>query len=282
MPDANADQRDFWNGRPGLNWVANQDGLDSIHAGAARLLLEECAPEPGERILDVGCGAGATTRALAAAVGPAGQVTGLDISAPLLDRAREQVKDGAGNVAFLLADAATHDFPEAGFDAVTSRFGMMFFDDPAAALRNIAGALRSGGRMVFVTWAGPEANPWFTVTTRAAAARLGEGTATPPDAPGPMAFRDIDRVVGILEAAGLTDCSGAFHEGALHHPGGLEAATELATRVGPAMRLMREREAGEADRQAIIAAIRSEFAPFATADGIRVPAGFNLFRARRP
>jgi SAM-dependent methyltransferase len=279
--DENADQRVFWNSQPGQNWLANQADLVALHAGVSDLLLAETAPAPGERILDVGCGASASTLAFADAVGPKGFVTGLDISEPLLARAAERTRDaGLGNVAFVLADAAHHRFTDA-YDAIVSRFGLRFFADPVSAFRNLATALRPGGRIVFAAWTAADRNPWFTLPLAAAEARLGPGAPTPPDAPGPMAFHDIARVVGILEAAGFAEARGLARTVDLHHPGGLDAATGLAGRIGPAMRHIRDKGGSDADTRAIATGLRDAFGRFVTPDGIRVPAEVNLFRARR-
>ena len=204
MTEANADQATFWNAQPGQNWVDFQADLDAQLSEVTDRLLAACAARPGERVLDIGCGAGGSTLALAAAVGAVGSVLGLDLSEPLLARAEERRRDLAlGNVRFARGDAQDHPFAPGGFDLAASRFGVMFFADPVAAFRNIARALRPGGRLVFVAWAGPEHNPWFAIPQRAAVARLGPVAPTPPDAPGPMAFRDAARVTGLLEAAGL-------------------------------------------------------------------------------
>ncbi len=278
----NAEQAEFWNLGPGQNWVEFQADLDALHEGVTEVLLRAAAPRAGEAVLDVGCGAGATSLALAAAVAPSGRVLGVDISAPLLRRAEERRRElGIGNLGFELADAQARRFEAGAFDLVASRFGVMFFADPVAAFRNLAAGLRPGGRLAFAAWAGPERNPWFTLPQRIAVARLGPVEPSPPDAPGPMAFRDIGRVCGILEAAGLSDCTGESLDVELHHPGGLEAVVRLAGQVGVAVRLMREKQATPEDRAAILDAIAAEFARFRSADGIRVPAGINLFTAAR-
>ncbi len=278
----NVDQSEFWNAQPGRNWVLHDADLDAISANVSGLLLAACAPAPGERALDVGCGAGASTFALAAAVGASGAVLGVDISAPLLRRAEERrAALGAGNVAFALADAQDHRFEPGAFDLAASRFGVMFFADPVAAFRNIAAGLRPGGRIAFAAWAGPEANPWFTLPQRVAFARLGPVAQTPPDAPGPMAFRDVDRVCGILAAAGFSAAEGTSVPTDLHHPGGVEAVVRLAAHVGPTARIMRENNGTAVDEAAIAAALAVELAQFRSDDGVRIPARVNIFTALR-
>ena len=280
---SNTDQEAFWNDQPGRNWVARQADLDAMVGEITDCLLAAAAPEPGEAVLDIGCGAGDSTFALARAVAPSGRALGLDLSAPLLARAEERRRElGLGNVDFEIGDAQDHAFAPGGFDLAASRFGIMFFADPVAAFRNIATALRPGGRMVFVAWAGPEGNPWFALPQQAAVDRLGPAPAMPPEAPGPMAFRDLERVVGLLRAAGLDRCRGEARDVELRHPGGIEAALDLAGAIGPIPRMLRDKGGTAEDRAAILDGLRAGLEPFRSPDGIRVPARINLFSAVRP
>lgn len=279
---SNADQAEFWNGQPGQNWVRHQVDLDAIHGQVTDRLLRACAPRAGERVLDIGCGAGASSFALAEAVDRSGRVQGVDISAPLVERARERAAErGVENVAFDVADAQDHPFEPGIFDLAASRFGLMFFSDPVAAFRNIGSGLRSGGRIVFAAWAGPEDNPWFAWPHRIAVARLGPVAPTSPEAPGPMAFRDLERVGAILADAGFIRVQGESVEVELHHPDGLDVVPRLSL-VGPAARILREKNGTPEDQRVISEGIGAEFARFVTADGIRIPARVNLFRAERP
>ena len=281
MTEANADQAAFWNDQPGQNWVSFQPQLDAQLTEITDQLLAASAPRPGERVLDIGCGAGGSTFALADAVGSTGSVLGLDVSAPLLAHAEERRRGlGLGQVSFALADAQDHPFAPGGFDLAASRFGVMFFADPVAAFGNIARALRPDGRLVFVAWAGPEHNPWFTLPQRLAVARLGPVAPTPPDAPGPMAFRDAGRVVGLLEAAGLRDVRAEAVDLGLPNPGGLDAVLALVGNIGSLPRVLREKGGTPEDRAAILAAIRSELAAFVTPDGVRLPARVIVYAAR--
>jgi SAM-dependent methyltransferase len=281
MTEANADQATFWNAEPGANWVAFQAQLDAQLAEVDDRLIAACDPRPGERVLDIGCGAGGSTLALAAATGPTGSVLGLDLSEPLLVRAEERRRElGLAHVRFVRGDAQDHPFDPASLDLAASRFGVMFFADPLAAFRNVARALRPGGRLAFVAWAAPEHNPWFTIPQRAAVARLGALAPAPPDAPGPMAFRDADRVVGLLEGAGLREARADAIDLGLPNPDGLDAVMELVGRIGPLARVLREKGGSAEDRAAILAAVRAEFAAFATPAGIRLPARVIVFTAR--
>lgn len=277
----NAQQVEFWNAEPGQNWVKWQPDLDRICADVTDLLIGAADLKAGGRVLDIGCGAGATTFAFADIVAPRGNVLGVDISEPLLGRAEERrLELGAGNVAFELADAQDHPFDRGAFDVAVSRFGVMFFSDTVAAFRNIASALDRGGRFVFVAWAGPEHNPWFTEPQRAAVARLGPVEPSAPEAPGPMAFRDTDRVLSLLAKAGFSDSGREIVDVDLHHPGGLDAVMRLVGHVGPIARMMREKKGSPEDRDAIFATIASAFESYRTADGIRIPARVSVFQAR--
>lgn len=278
---ANADEANFWNTDPGQRWARFQEDLDALHSGVTEVLLAAASPEARERVLDVGCGAGAQTFALARAVGPEGSLTGIDFSAPLLAKAEERRQAmGLRNVAFRHGDASIETF-EAPFDLVASRFGVMFFDEPVAAFANLRAALRPGGRLAFVAWQGPEANPWFALPHRLATERLGATAPAPPDAPGPMAFRDAERVLRILSDAGFADCKAEPLSTELHHPAGVERATAVATQIGPVSRLMREKGGSDEDRDAIAAALVSAFEAYRSPDGIRVPAGLLVYTARR-
>ncbi|MFO1144111.1 MAG: methyltransferase domain-containing protein [Amaricoccus sp.] len=281
MTEANAGQAAFWTDQAGPSWVELEAELEAGTAAISERLLAACAVRPGEAVLDVGCGAGGSTRALAAAVGPGGRVLGVDISAPLLARARER-SAGVGNVDFEQGDAQDHAFPAAAFDLAASRFGVMFFANPVAAFRNIAGALRPGGRLVFVAWAGPEHNPWFSVPRQVAVARLGPVDAPQPDAPGPMAFRDAERVTGLLAAAGYVGVAAETVDTEMRPPDGVAGALRMLSRIGPVPGILREKGAGEADRDAIMRALGGALARFEGADGLRVPARVIVYSALRP
>ncbi|WP_159983392.1 MULTISPECIES: class I SAM-dependent methyltransferase, partial [unclassified Novosphingobium] len=159
MPAQNAYQVADWNGRSGERWATNQQRLDAMLAVFGEAAIAAAAPAQGEKVLDVGCGAGASSFALAELVGAQGRVVGLDISAPLIAHARALARADAP-VEFRVADAAA-DLGLSGFDLLYSRFGAMFFDDPAAAFTALRGALKPGGRLAFVCWQGASENDWI-------------------------------------------------------------------------------------------------------------------------
>jgi SAM-dependent methyltransferase len=280
--DVNADQREFWSGDPGQVWVREQARIDAMHEEAAALLLEAAAPQPGEVIHDIGCGAGTTTLRLARRVGPGGIATGYDISAPLTRAAEAAAQaEGVANARFVLADAQTHPFPPAAAQAVVSRFGVMFFADPVAAFRNMARALAPGGRFVFVCWAGPSENPWFSLPMQVARDVLGGIEASDPHAPGPMAFADTGRVTALLQAAGLQGIEPRKVAITLRPPGGLEGVMSLVQHLGPIPRLLRERQPAPEKVEALMAGVRTRLAEWQTPAGeMAMPAQVIVYTAR--
>jgi SAM-dependent methyltransferase len=235
---ANPDQVAYWNEQGGRTWAELNDLLDRQIRDVGLKGIEALAPAPGERVLDVGCGGGQTSLLIADRVGAGGAVTGADISRPMLTLARQRA-EGRPNVRFVEADAQVHAFEAAAFDAVFSRFGVMFFSDPAAAFANLRRALKPGGRLVFVCWAPLAENPWMSTPAVAAAKHLPPSPPPSPTAPGPFAFADPERVRGILQAAGFADLG--FDK--LAQPIGgntLEESLTLAMRVGPLGARLRE------------------------------------------
>ncbi|MEU7017165.1 class I SAM-dependent methyltransferase [Streptomyces sp. NPDC046385] len=198
---ANTTQAQAWNGYEGAHWAAQHERWNAVNAGFNEPLLGAASIRPTDHVLDIGCGAGATTR-LAAQAATRGHATGLDLSGPMLERARSvAAAEGITNVSFMHGDAQVHDLPNA-FDVVISRFGVMFFSDPAAAFANIASALRPGGHVALVSAAEPEANDWLTALT-ALRDILPIGGFGVPDGPGMFSLADPDNATGLLRSAGL-------------------------------------------------------------------------------
>jgi SAM-dependent methyltransferase len=260
----NTDQIEYWNGNVGDSWAAQQERLDRQLDPLGRAALAALAPRTGERVLDVGCGSGQTTLQLADAVGPTGRVVGVDISLPLLAAARRRPRDE--HVSFVQADAQTHAF-EHPFDAIYSRFGVMFFADPVAAFASLRRAMEPTGRVVFVCWRPAEENPMMTVPMAAAAKHFPALPPQDPHAPGPFAFADSGRVARILEAAGFGAIRITRHDEPIG--GNDRAATlELALNIGPLGRLLR---AHPEQRAVVIDVVRDAIEPFIV-DGIaRIP-----------
>lgn len=274
----NADQIEYWNAAAGEKWARHQDVTERLLAPVADRLLAAAAPRRGEHVLDIGCGCGATSVALAARVGESGSVLGVDISEPMLARARA----ASSAASFLLADAALHPFPPGGFDLAVSRFGVMFFADPVAAFANIRKSLKQDGRLVFVCWQEMSANPWVIVPVTAALRHLPPPEPPDPHAPGPFAFADAARVRMILRDAGFGEVSvepAAFTLAVgAEGPDPILEAARFVEDIGPLSRMLGDVE--ETTRAAVRASLRDVLAPYAAADGVKLGGACWLVEAR--
>lgn len=274
------DQAEYW--RSARQWVEEQEVLDTLMQPVLDRLLAEARLTPGARVLDVGCGTGASTIATAQLVGMAGHVTGVDISGIMLEQARRRTREaGLENVRYLEGDAQTCALGDATHDIVMSRFGVMFFGDPVAAFDNIRKALKPGGTMVFLAWAGLSGNPWFAVPRQAAIDVLGPPAPADPRAPGPMAFQEQDYVAGILRDAGWEGIEITEVAIDLTPPGSVADVATFATRLGPASRIIADLGGSEADTQKVEAFVAARMADFASGEVLHVPARLNLVRAKR-
>jgi SAM-dependent methyltransferase len=265
MPLANAAQFEYWNDQTGRTWAELQGLLDRQLAPLGARAMQALGVPYGARVLDIGCGCGGTSLSLAAYVGPAGAVVGVDLSAPMLAVARARAASSP-HVTFLQADAQVAAF-NAPFDAALSRFGVMFFADPVAAFRNLRAALRPGARLAFVCWRAPSENVWMMAPLGAALRHVPAPPPDDPDAPGPFAFARADRVRAILADAGFTRARIEACDMAI---GGfdLETALRLALRVGPLSRLLRE--AGS-QPDGIIESVKETLRGYLTPGGVLMP-----------
>ena len=201
---ANSEMAEFWNTRGGEQWVNEQARYDAMLEPCGRRLLDATDLQAGERVLDVGCGSGASSLEAARRVGPDGLVVGVDLSGPMIETARRRASEFGVACSFVQGDAQTMSF-DGTFDAVISRFGVMFFDDPAAAFANLASALQPGGRLCFVCWQQLFDNEWISVPATAVVSHVGLPELPAEGAPGPFALADLNRTVDLLETAGLID-----------------------------------------------------------------------------
>ncbi len=270
---ANEEQERFWNDVAGPLWVAAEEETERHTGPFGAAAQVAAAPSAGEAVLDVGCGCGATTLALAAAVGEGGSVLGVDLSAAMLARAEERAAaSGLSQVRFRRADAQVADLGSGSFDLVFSRFGVMFFADPATAFANLHRSLRPQGRMVFACWQAPSANPWMAVVNRAAARIF---SLDPPshDAPGPFALCDPDRLGAVLRAAGFSAVDITAHAVQLHLGAGqaFEGWVHQRLVMGPARAAYLD--AGRDRQREVRAVLADELAPY-QADGADPEGGF--------
>jgi SAM-dependent methyltransferase len=245
-----------WNEVSGPKWVAYAALMERRLAPVDEALLAAARPRPGEAVLEIGTGSGATTEAVLAKIGPEGRLLGVDISAPLLERARARLLPlHHPGLELRQANAETDPLPEAAFDLVLSRFGVMFFADPVAAFRRFRSALRPTGRLVFAAWAGLAENPHWERPFAIARAHLGEPTPRPPRAPGPLAFSDPAYVEEILAKAGFQAISVTPLPLTLGE-GSLDEEVELALRFGPSGALVEEKRPDPATLERLQRAMR--------------------------
>ncbi len=277
---SNQGQKEYWTSPAGLKWIEHEHALDTAMSGLLDVMLSAADIDAGDRVVDIGCGTGASTIG-AARLATEGHALGVDIAKPLLDRAVTRTKkEGVDNASYLLADAQAHRFAEEPFDILISRIGMSFFSDTVSAFRNLAAAMRGGGRMSFVCWAGVAQNPWFNIPKKAAEARLGPMPAGDPRAPGPTAFQDIDYVKSLMADAGLEKIEGKAAEVWLSPPNGARGAARAASRVGPAARIVKAFRGTATDADLIEDDVAESFEQFMQGDEVRVPAVINLFTCR--
>lgn len=257
----NDQQIEFWNGEAGEKWVMQQQIMDATLQPVSNALLSSANAQSGEVALDVGCGCGDTSLALARS---GLTVTGVDISEPMLAHARTRIEENQA-VQFVQADASTHDFA-GNFDLILSRFGVMFFDDPTAAFANLKKHANSGGRLCFVCWQPPQLNTWVSAPMMAVKDLLPESAPMDPHAPGPFAFADVQRTQKLLEDAGWKDVKIEDLRWSMKMGEDAEDATRFATQIGPLASALRELPSSE--HQTILDRVLAAVKPFETAEGV--------------
>jgi ubiquinone/menaquinone biosynthesis C-methylase UbiE len=273
-----ADQTERWNGATGCAWVEEQETVDRMYKPIEDLLVDAIVASAPRRVLDVGCGTGGTTVAVARRLGPNADCIGVDISEPMLGAARLRAERMATTARFIRADAQTYAFEPASVDAIMSRFGVMFFDDPVAAFANLRRAARAGADLRFVSWRAPDENPFMTTAERAAAPILPNVPPRVPDAPGQFGFADAKRVRRILDESGWTDID--------FQPIDVECAfpetelTRYSMRFGPVGQLLSDTD--ESTRVRVVEAVRAAFEPYVRGADVRFVAACWMMAARAP
>jgi SAM-dependent methyltransferase len=272
-------QRAFWNSEATRRWVTEQTRIDRLMADVTEAALTAAAAKSGESVLDIGCGTGTTTLRLADAVGPSGQVLGVDISEQQLGLARQRVAAaGATRVQLVLDDAATHDFAPESFDLGFTRFGVMFFAHPVAAFRNIKRAMKRDGRLLLTVFRTGQENPWATASAAAIRHLVPPPAPLGPEEPGQFSWSDPARVRRILDGAGfsnvvLTPLDLSFNLGA-----DAAEAAEFATFIGQGARLLHG--VSNETRPAAGVAFREFFKQHEGSNGVSLPGGLWLVSAR--
>lgn len=273
----NQAQSDMWNQDGGRTWADLHTTLDMVFQSLATVLVDEAVAAGGEQVLDVGCGAGGSTLAVARALAPNGRCIGIDISAPLIATANARaVSENLGNVTFIRGDAQTHAFTPGSFDTIISRLGVMFFDDPNGAFANLRRAARPAGRLAFIGWRSRDQNPFMAVAERAAASVVTDFPLRNDDGPGQFAFASASRIEGILQAAGWTSIDVRSVDLPCSFPAAQLSA--YATRMGPYGRIretLDKKVSAQAD-----AAVLAAFTPYVHGNVVRFMSACWLATAR--
>lgn len=248
----NAGMAEFWNGNGGKNWVSRETRLESSLKIFGQQAIDAGNISPGQRILDIGFGCGDTTIELAQKVGPKGQVHGVDISVAMVETAEKKASEkGVANVSFECADAQIKTFPVDNYDLVFSRFGVMFFDDPIGAFKNIYASLKPGGRLAFICWAPRDQNAWVGLPLQVVAKHLSLPSPPAIDEPGPFSLSEEPRVSGILGAAGFADIAVELFQTPFVLGGDVDEALSFLMQLAPSGSAINNAEADEPTRARI-------------------------------
>ncbi len=272
-------QAELWNGPAGHAWVTAQRILDEMFIGLATHLAQTIPLNANWHVLDVGCGTGDTTLTLARRLGPGGHATGIDISAPMIEVARQRAADAALPVEFIAADAGQPPLPAGSIDRIVSRFGVMFFDNPVQAFTRLRDTTRQGGTLHAVVWRSAADNP-FMITAERAATSLLPLPPRVPDGPGQFAFANPDKVRGILEAAGWCEVAITPLDVTCEI-----ARTDLRTYIsllGPVGTALRSETLDGAERERILDTLEAAFSPFMVGDRVQFTAACWVIEGTNP
>jgi SAM-dependent methyltransferase len=272
------EQTRLWNGVAGRAWVEAQELLDQMFKPFEDLLVEAVSAGSGGRVLDVGCGTGSTTLAVARLLGAKGRCIGIDISDPMIAAARARAERESTPASFIRANAQLHAFEPASFDMIISRFGVMFFDDPVRAFANLRSAARHDAEFRFVAWRSAAENPFMTTAERATAPLLPNLPARRPEAPGQFAFADRRRVSSILEESGWAEIDIQPIDVACTLPE--KELVRYLTRLGPVGLILQE--ADDRTRTQVIETVRAAFEPYVHGAEVRYTAACWMVSARAP
>jgi len=261
---ANEEQIEYWNGDAGKRWAHDDDIMARLLLPVSKALLDHASVGTCQRALDVGCGGGSQSMMLAQRLSADARVLGVDISGPLLEVARSKIATGhsGAQVDFLQADAASFEFAANSFDLLFSRFGVMFFDDPVAAFRNMRSAMTKPGRLAFSCWQAMKSNEWTWIPIQTALQHLPPPEPPVPNAPGPFAFANPTRLESILTEAGFADIHLHSFNTTLRisEAATLTQAVQDLARIGPMGRLLQDQSQAALDK--VYPAMETALQPF--------------------
>ena len=282
MSEVNKNQKDFWSGKGGDIWVERQNAMDTMLSPLGEAALNKLNFNEKENVLDIGCGCGHTTLNIAKRIGPSGKVTGLDISEPMLKRAKESaVEMSITNTSFKCVDVQTVDLGDQIYSAAFSRFGVMFFEDSIAAFKNINKSLISGGYLSFVCWQSPAVNPWQSLFIQEVKKFL-DLPSPPPRSPGPFAFMESEYVSSILEESKFQDIRIEGHEAEVNMFSGrsLSDSVKDYISINPVVTQMLK-ESSENQIAEIVNSGIEAFSPYYSEKGLIFPSATWLVTARK-
>jgi len=282
MSEVNKSQKDFWSGKGGDIWVERQNAMDTMLSPLGEAALNKLNFNEKENVLDIGCGCGNTTFNIAKRIGPLGNVTGLDISEPMLKRAKESaVKMSISNTSFKCVDVQTEDLGDQVYSAAFSRFGVMFFEDSITAFKNINKSLISGGSLSFVCWQSPAVNPWQSLFIQEIKKFL-DLPSPPPRSPGPFAFMESEYVSSILEESKFQDITIEGYETEVNMFSGrsLSDSVKDYISINPVVSGMLK-ESSENKIAEILNSAETAFSPYYTEKGLIFPSSTWLVTARK-
>ena len=282
MTEANIDQKNFWSGKGGDVWVQRQQAMDTMLRPLGEAALQKLELNEDTNVLDIGCGCGNTTLSIAEKIKPTGRVTGLDISEPMLQRARESARElSLENTFFQCLDVQTEDIGVNTFNAAFSRFGVMFFEDSIAAFTNINKSLVSGSPLSFVCWQSPIQNPWQSLFVQEVKKFI-DLPAPPPRSPGPFAFMESDYVNSILENSNFENIEIEGHEAEVNMFSGrsLSDSVNDYISINPVVSEMLKDTSNELKQEIINAAIEV-FSPYYSDKGLIFPSSTWLVTAKK-
>ena len=267
MKIINQEQKKFWNEKKGEIWVSLESKIDKMLGPLGDQAIKILKPKVGEKILDIGCGTGSTSQTLSKLVGESGIITGIDISKPILNFAQKQKENKKiKNINFIQADAQNHQFSDLNFDAVFSRFGIMFFEDPISAFKNIKKSLSCNGRLTFVCWSKREDNDWINLSSNVASQFLELPPKANPKEPGPFAFEDYFYIEEILIKSGWKNIKIKEYKQNIVIGKTLDYAADFLSRMGP-MSVPFE-NANEQTKEKVISALKECYSQYFTAKGV--------------
>ena len=282
MSEVNKNQKDFWSGKGGDIWVERQNAMDTMLSPLGEAALNKLNFNEEENVLDIGCGCGHTTLNIAKRIGPSGNVTGLDISEPMLKRAKESaVEMSITNTLFKCVDVQTEDLGDQIYSAAFSRFGVMFFEDSIAAFKNINKSLISGGYLSFVCWQSPAVNPWQSLFIQEVKKFL-DLPSPPPRSPGPFAFMESEYVSSILEESKFQDITIEGHEAEVNMFSGrsLSDSVKDYISINPVVTQMLK-ESSENQIAEIVNSGIEAFSPYYSEKGLIFPSATWLVTAKK-